>query len=68
VNSFDFENLSEEINQLISDNPFIKIIASPDIKQGEVHIESQEQIIEFSVEDRFKEIKNAINSVSFTKD
>lgn len=68
INPLDFKNLSEELNQLISDNPSIKIIASPDINQGGCYIESQEQIIDSTVEEKFKEIENVLNSVIYSKD
>lgn len=68
INPSDFKNLSKELNQLISDNPSIKIIASPDITQGGCYIESQEQIIDSTIEEKFKEIENVLNSVIYSKD
>ncbi len=68
INPLDFKNLSEELNQLISDNPSIKIITSPDVNQGGCYIESQEQIIDATIEEKFKEIENVLNSVIYSKD
>lgn len=68
INPEDFKNLSAELKELISENSAIKIIPSSEINQGGCYIEAQEQIIDSTIEEKFKEIENALNSVLYSKD
>lgn len=68
LNPIDYKNLSQELIELTKENPSISIISSDEISPGGCLIESQEKIIESTVEDTFREIENAFNSIIFSKD
>lgn len=68
INPQDFENLKDELSELSSQNPSIKIIPSLEINQGDCYIESQEKIIDSTIEEKFKEIEDVLNSVIYSKD
>lgn len=68
INPQDFENLKIELSELSSQNPSIKIITSSEINRADCYIESQEQIINSTIEEKFKEIENVLNSVIYSKD
>jgi len=62
LNPDDYEIISEKINELDIDRTKLQIEPSNDIKKGGCWIETQSQHIISTIEQRFKEIENALNT------
>ncbi|MCS7214871.1 MAG: FliH/SctL family protein [Thermodesulfovibrio sp.] len=63
VNPEDYNFLSDKIKEFKIDTTKLHIESSPDISKGGVWIETQSQHLVSTIEQRFKEIENALNSV-----
>jgi len=63
LNPDDYNLIIERIDELEIDRTKLQIEQSPEIKKGGCLIETKTQHIDSTVEQKFKEIENAINSV-----
>ncbi len=68
INPEDFEKIREEIDQITGENSYIKIIPAHEMSQGSFYIETEDNVIDSKVEEKFQEIENAIHSVLYSKD
>ncbi len=68
INPEDFATIKEEIDQITGENSSIKIIPTNEISQGSCYIETEDNIIDSKVEEKFRELENAIHSVLYSKD
>lgn len=63
LNPEDYDFIANKINELEIDKAKLQIESSPDITKGGCWIETQSQHIVSTIEQRLKEIENALNSV-----
>ncbi len=63
LNPEDYDFISDKINQLDIDTTKLQIESSPEITKGGCWIETQSQHVISTIEQRLKEIENALNSV-----